>query len=199
MKLSNKILKFSTFSLCQHFYLYSRIVSKSFYFSSCSFLIITFFIGLLKENKCVQGYIYSSTVDYLSKQQTDQLYIWILLVVGWVLPNTAMLFFHFLVITSFRWDLRFWSSHHSSLKKSSKSFQLLKFRLYLRERNPQNRKNEVVNLEKKIQKNQNFLLFLWHPLLGTAPPLYWVPWNTGREQDLLNIIKNNEFWWVNKK
>ena len=41
-----------------------------------------------------QGYLFSSTVDYLSKDRSSQQFIWLLLAVGWVGPSCATIYSH---------------------------------------------------------------------------------------------------------
>ena len=47
---------------------------------------------------CVQGYLYSGTVDYLS----PDIFIWVLLLIGYILPNIGILVSHALVIMGLR-------------------------------------------------------------------------------------------------
>ena len=49
-----------------------------------------------------QGYLYTSTVDYLTQDPAHISYIWILMVSGWMLPNIVMVTFHAMVIIAFR-------------------------------------------------------------------------------------------------
>ena len=58
-----------------------------------------------KKYLCVsQGYLYTSTVDYLTQDPAHISFIWILMVTGWMLPNIVMVTFHAMVIIAFRHD-----------------------------------------------------------------------------------------------
>ena len=46
----------------------------------------------------MQGYLYSGTVDYLS----PDIFIWVLLLIGYILPNIGILVSHALVIMGLR-------------------------------------------------------------------------------------------------
>ena len=51
----------------------------------------------------MQGYLYSGTVDYISPtSSTGQYYIWMLLLIGFILPNVLILASHAIVIIGFR-------------------------------------------------------------------------------------------------
>ena len=41
-----------------------------------------------------QGYLYSSTVDYLTKLQPALSYTWVLMTIGWLLPNMVIAISH---------------------------------------------------------------------------------------------------------
>ena len=86
----------------------------------------THFDTLIKWSKWLtsffQGYIYTSTVDYLSHDKTDRLFIWILMVTGWILPNIAMIFFHFLVVTTFRFRKFFEWSRNFTLNNQTQHY-----------------------------------------------------------------------------
>ena len=65
-----------------------------------------------------QGYLYTSTVDYLTQDPAHISYIWILMVSGWMLPNIVMVTFHAMVIIAFRCSrlsVRVVINHHSYL------------------------------------------------------------------------------------
>ena len=49
-----------------------------------------------------EGYLYSSTVDFLSTSQTDLVYTWVLLVIGYLLPNLLILLSHLAIIIIYR-------------------------------------------------------------------------------------------------
>ena len=49
-----------------------------------------------------EGYLYSSTVDFLSTSQTDLAYTWTLLVIGYVVPNLLILLSHLAIIIIYR-------------------------------------------------------------------------------------------------
>ena len=58
---------------------------------------------VIQKYLCVhQGYLYTSTVDYLTQDPAHISYIWILMVSGWMLPNIVMVTFHAMVIIAFR-------------------------------------------------------------------------------------------------
>ena len=50
----------------------------------------------------VQGYLLSSTVDFLAVDSWSLSYIWLLMVVGWFLPNLLILSSHVIVILTYR-------------------------------------------------------------------------------------------------
>ena len=50
-----------------------------------------------------QGYLYSSTVDYLSTSQPALSYTWLLMAVGWLLPNIIILMAHGSLIVNYRY------------------------------------------------------------------------------------------------
>ena len=49
-----------------------------------------------------EGYLYSSTVDFLATSQTDMIYTWTLLVIGYILPNILILLSHLTIIHIYR-------------------------------------------------------------------------------------------------
>ena len=49
-----------------------------------------------------EGYLYSSTVDYLSTSLTDLSYTWMLMTMGWVLPNLLIMVSHASTVTIYR-------------------------------------------------------------------------------------------------
>ena len=49
-----------------------------------------------------EGYLYSSTVDFLATSETDMIYTWTLLVIGYILPNIFILLSHLTVILIYR-------------------------------------------------------------------------------------------------
>ena len=50
----------------------------------------------------MQGYLMSSTVDYLDSSQPGLSYTWLLMVLLWLLPNSAIFFSHGLVVYLYR-------------------------------------------------------------------------------------------------
>ena len=50
----------------------------------------------------LQGYLYSSSIDYLAVDQSSVSYTWTLLVVGWLTPNVIILSSHALVICLYK-------------------------------------------------------------------------------------------------
>ena len=52
----------------------------------------------------LQGYLYSSTVDYLTTLQPDLSYTWLLMLLGWLLPNVLIIMSHATVVWVYRWE-----------------------------------------------------------------------------------------------
>ena len=76
-------------------------LAYSFIFTDSNHYKIFFIV----KNICVcQGYLYTSTVDYLTQDPAHISFIWILMVTGWMLPNIVMVTFHAMVIIAFRHD-----------------------------------------------------------------------------------------------
>ena len=50
-----------------------------------------------------QGYLYSSTVDYLTTLQPSLSYTWLLVTIGWLLPNIIIIISHATVVIEYRW------------------------------------------------------------------------------------------------
>ena len=50
-----------------------------------------------------EGYLYSSSIDYLDPAPSATSYTWTLLGVGWVLPNLALASSHTLIICLYKW------------------------------------------------------------------------------------------------
>ena len=44
----------------------------------------------------------TSTVDYMTEDGADQAYIWLLLVVGWLVPTSVMLASHAIILRTYR-------------------------------------------------------------------------------------------------
>ena len=49
-----------------------------------------------------EGYLYSSTVDFLAASETDMIYTWTLLVIGYILPHILILLSHLVIIIIYR-------------------------------------------------------------------------------------------------
>ena len=49
-----------------------------------------------------EGYLYTSTVDFLATSETDMIYTWTLLVIGYILPNILILLSHLAIILIYR-------------------------------------------------------------------------------------------------
>ena len=49
-----------------------------------------------------EGYLYSSTVDFLATSDTDMLYTWTLLLIGYIIPNIFIFLSHLTIITIYR-------------------------------------------------------------------------------------------------
>ena len=49
-----------------------------------------------------EGYLYTSTVDFLATSETDMIYTWTLLVIGYIVPNILILLSHLAIITTYR-------------------------------------------------------------------------------------------------
>ena len=60
----------------------------------------------------VQGYLLSSTVDFLAVDSWSLSYIWLLMVVGWFLPNLLILSSHVIVILTYRSAQTSTNHHH---------------------------------------------------------------------------------------
>ena len=50
-----------------------------------------------------KGYLYSSTVDYLTTLQPSLCYTWLLITIGWLLPNILIIIFQATVVIEYRW------------------------------------------------------------------------------------------------
>ena len=63
-------------------------------------------VGQCKRFKILilQGYLVSSTVDYLSQDTSFQNYIWILMTIGWVGPTCAMIYAHGSILHTNRYN-----------------------------------------------------------------------------------------------
>ena len=49
-----------------------------------------------------KGYLYSSTVDYLTTLQPSLCYTWLLMTIGWLLPNIIIIISHATVVIEYR-------------------------------------------------------------------------------------------------
>ena len=49
-----------------------------------------------------EGYLYSSTVNFLASSETDMIYTWTLLVIGYILPNILILLSHLTILLLYR-------------------------------------------------------------------------------------------------
>ena len=49
-----------------------------------------------------EGYLYTSTVDFLATSETDMIYTWTLLVIGYILPNILILLSHLTILLLYR-------------------------------------------------------------------------------------------------
>ena len=49
-----------------------------------------------------QGYLLSSSIDFLAMDSRSLSFTWFLMLVGWILPNFLILSSHVIVITSYR-------------------------------------------------------------------------------------------------
>ena len=49
-----------------------------------------------------EGYLYSSTVDFMASSKKDMIYTWTLLVIGYILPNILILLSHLTIILIYR-------------------------------------------------------------------------------------------------
>ena len=50
----------------------------------------------------LQGYLYSSSIDYLTTLQPGLSYTWLLMAIGWLLPNMLIIMSHATVIATYR-------------------------------------------------------------------------------------------------
>ena len=51
----------------------------------------------------IQGYLYSSSIDYLTRDDAaSTAYCWLLLLLAWGLPNILILASHILIVTIYR-------------------------------------------------------------------------------------------------
>ena len=50
-----------------------------------------------------EGYLYSSTVDFLATSETDMIYTWTLMVIGYIVPNLLILLSHLSIILAYRY------------------------------------------------------------------------------------------------
>ena len=66
--------------------------------------LVTSILPLLGWNRYIyEGYLYSSTVDYLSTAQPSLSYTWLLMTIGWLLPNIIIIISHATVVIEYRW------------------------------------------------------------------------------------------------
>ena len=49
-----------------------------------------------------EGYLYTSTVDFLAASETDMIYTWTLLVIGYIIPNILILLSHLAIVLIYR-------------------------------------------------------------------------------------------------
>ena len=63
---------------------------------------------------CMQGYLLSSTVDYLDTTQPGLAYTWILMAFAWIFPNSAIFCSHGIVVHLYRWQI-FWTFEFSKM------------------------------------------------------------------------------------
>ena len=49
-----------------------------------------------------EGYLFSSTVDFLATSEFDMIYTWTLLVIGYIVPNLLILLSHLSIILVYR-------------------------------------------------------------------------------------------------
>ena len=72
----------------------------------CKILFITYHRSHSPSFCCryvYEGYLYSSSIDYLDPAPSATSYTWTLLGVGWVLPNLALASSHTLIICLYKW------------------------------------------------------------------------------------------------
>ena len=66
--------------------------------------LVTSILPLLGWNRYIyEGYLYSSTVDYMTTLQPALSYIWLLMAIGWILPNVLIVMSHATVIWVYRY------------------------------------------------------------------------------------------------
>ena len=66
--------------------------------------LVTSILPLLGWNRYIyEGYLYSSTVDYLTTLQPSLCYTWLLMTIGWLLPNIIIIISHATVVIEYRW------------------------------------------------------------------------------------------------
>ena len=84
----NRITKFKT-----------MLVVMSIWISA----LVTSSLPLLGWNRYIyEGYLYSSIVDYPTTLQPALSYIWLLMAVGWILPNVLIVMSHATIIWVYR-------------------------------------------------------------------------------------------------
>ena len=52
-----------------------------------------------------QGYLYSSTIDYLTTLKPALSYTWLLMAIGWILPMMLIILSHATVVWVYRWGM----------------------------------------------------------------------------------------------
>jgi hypothetical protein len=50
----------------------------------------------------MQGYLYSSSIDYLTTLQPGLSYTWLLMTIGWLLPTILIILSHATVVATYR-------------------------------------------------------------------------------------------------
>ena len=74
-----------------------------------------------------QGYLLSSSIDFLAMDSRSLSFTWFLMLVGWILPNILILSSHVIVITSYRSLIRLWNFELSNVQHLFNSLLLICF------------------------------------------------------------------------